>query len=871
VSDEVDWDRVKNLVHQALTRPRDERVAFVSAACGNNQALRAEVVSLLAAHAEAGNFVERPALHAIDDWNGIAADSQAAEEPVLRPGDRIGPYRVQEPIGAGGMGQVYRAHDTKLERDVAIKILPKAFVLDPDRLARFEREAKTLASLNHPHICTIHEVLNAGDQTCIVMEYIDGRPLATMIPHQRGLPVEVVVRYGSQIADALAHAHQRRIVHRDLKAANVVITTEGRAKVLDFGLATRVVGRNPPDPLEPTVSRSPDAADIAGTIPYMAPEVLRGLPADPRSDIWGLGVVLHEMASGRRPFSGKSDYELTAAILNDPPAALPDRVPPPLAAIVQRCLAKQPTDRYQQAGEVRAALETAQLRPEPSSDRRHQPATWRTIAVGVIATALIAAVGWFGFHQRASAGGPASSLAVVPLASATGTAEADALSDGITESIINSLGQLPEARFKVIALSSVLRFKGRTIDPETVGRELGVGVLLTLRIVPQPNALSIGAQLVSTRDGSLMWGETYQTTLAGVFGTEEDIARKTIQHLRIAVTGEEGRRVTKRYTENTEAYQLYLRGRYYANRQLGSGANYQRGLDYFRQAIEEDRTYALAYTGVAYCYIGMGFEGWLPPQEALAKANAALATARALDPAIVDASVVSASVKNLEWDFAGAGNAYRRAITLNPNDAILHKYYSQYWRALGRWDAAIGECRRAQELDPLSLDTNMTLGTTYLWAGQLDRAIDQFGKTLELEPNSAELHELLADAYARKRMQKEAIEELRQALTLSGSEPLAIALVADYVSSGYEAVMKNFRRAQLAAVTEASKVRYVSPMEFATLYASLGDRDQAFNWIEKAFDEHSPWLFFLKTDPAFDTLRDDPRFDRLLRRVGVPA
>jgi eukaryotic-like serine/threonine-protein kinase len=785
-------------------------------------------------------------------------------------GQTLGHYQIEALIGAGAMGVVYRARDTRLKRTVALKLIAST-AADPTSRKRLLVEAQTASSLNHPYICTIHEVLDVDDQTCIVMEYVDGRSLVNVIPLE-GLPAEVVVRYGSQIADALAHAHQRGIVHRDLKTANVVITGEGRAKVLDFGLATHVDPGGPIDQLDPTVSRSEEPS-VAGTIPYMSPEVLRGLPADTRSDIWALGVMLHEMASGHRPFSGRTGFELSAAILNEPPAALPVKVTPAVTAIVLRCLAKDPADRYERAGEVRAALEAAALQQPtaPAIDRARVSPWWRTVAAGIVLAVLIGAGGWYAAHRLTRTIPSASAIAVVPLASATGTPESDALSDGITESIINSLGQLPDARFKVIALSSVLRFKGHTIDPATVGRELGVGVILTLRIVPQPNAVSIGAQLVRTSDGSLMWGETYQTALASVFGTEEDIARKTIQHLRIGLNGEQERRVTKRYTENTEAYQLYLRGHYYSYKQAGTQVNYERSLEYFRQAIEKDPAYALAYIGLTEAYLGMGFEGWMPPREALEKAQAGVSKALALDDSITNASSVLANLKDFLWDTPGAEAAFRRAISLSPSDAALRKFYSQHMRATGRWEEAIAEGQRAQELDPLGVETNSTLGVTYFWAGQVDRAIDQFRKTLELEPGSATVHELLADGYARKLMHKEAIEELRQTLTLSDADTLAIALVADYVSAGYREAMENFHRAQLAAATEAARVRYVSPMAFAAYYTNLGDREQAFTWLEKAFEDHTPWLYFLKTDPAFETLHSDPRFAQLLRRIGLPA
>jgi TolB-like protein/Flp pilus assembly protein TadD/predicted Ser/Thr protein kinase len=786
-------------------------------------------------------------------------------------GQTIGHYEIEALVGAGGMGVVYRARDTYLRRTVALKLVASEHA-DAAARKRLLDEARAVSSLNHPNICTIHEVVDAGDQLCIVMEYVDGQPLAKLFRSGEGLPSEVIIRYGSQIADALAHAHQRGIVHRDLKSANVVITADGRVKVLDFGLAIRLESGQVTDTIAPTMTQS-DEHRFAGTIPYMAPEVLRGDSATARSDIWALGVMLYEMISGDRPFSGKTGYEITAAVLHEPAPALPSNVTHALDTIVQRCLAKAPSDRYELAGEVRAALETAGLqRPVIQAvKRRFVMSEWRRIVLVLTFAAILGPGGWYLARHRAAGIQSAGSIAVVPLASATGTAESDALSDGITESVINSLGQLPEVRLKVIALSSVLRFKGRTIDPQSVGRELGVGTILTLRIVPQPNALSIGAQLVSTSDGSLVWGETYQTALANVFGTEEDIARKTIQHLRIGLSGEQERRVTKRYTENTEAYQLYSRGLYYSYKQAGTTVNYERSIEYFQQAIEKDPAYALAYVGLAQTYIGMGFEGWMPPQQALENAQTAVTKALVLEASIVNASPVLGNLKNFQWDLPGSEVAYRRAIGLNPTDEKLHKYYSQQLRATGRWEEAIAEGRRAQELDPLGVETNTALGVTYFWAGQIDRAIDQYRKTLELEPGSAEIHDLLADAYARKGMHEEAIGELRQTLAFNDADTLGIALVADYVSSGYEEAIKNFNRGQLAAAIERSKVGYVSPMEFATRYTSLGDRNQAFIWLEKAVDERSPWLYFLKTDPAFETLRGDPRFTALLHRIGLPV
>jgi serine/threonine protein kinase/Tfp pilus assembly protein PilF len=781
-------------------------------------------------------------------------------------GQTLGHYRIESQLGAGGMGVVYRARDSRLGRTVAVKVLGEQLLSDPTARERFLREARTASALNHPHICTVHEVGEADGQVFIVMEHVEGKPLRELVP-VGGFPVETAIRYGIQIADALAHAHEHNIVHRDLKTANVVVTPEGRAKVLDFGLARRVPRTVTEEEATGSVDSLTEAGVIVGTVHYMAPETLQAGPADARTDLWALGVILYEMVSGKLPFEGRTLFEVTAKILQESPPPLPPRVPAGLAAIIQRCLAKEPGQRYQRASEVRAALETAQSVSTPLAVSQPGIVSRRTFLWGtgaVTGAVLLSMVGleYFGGHGRVI-----DSIAILPLANAGGDPETEYLSDGITENVIGRLSQLP--KLKVIAFSSVVRYKGRAVDPKEVVHDLHVGAVLTGRVVQRGDSVAIHAELVDAQDGRRLWGEQYDAKLTGLLTIQDDIAKKISEQLRRRLTGEEERRLTKRYTENTEAYQLYLKGRYYWYKFTPEG--YEKSLEYYRQAIDKDPAYALAYCGLADTYLSMLFEGLQPPQDLLPKAEAANHKALEIDDALGEAHMGLASLAHAQWNFTTAAREYPRAIELSPGFVPAHRFYAQVvLRNQGRFDEAIAEMRRAQELDPLSAETNKTLGATLFWAGRTDEAIAQYKKTLELDPNAADVHDLLADAYARKEMHREALAEKQRSLTLEGDEDTAAGLGRDYSTMGYRGAMQALARRDLEAMNEHAKEAYVSPMTFALLYASVGDKDHAFEWLEKAYTEHHPWMGNLRFDPQFEGLRDDPRFNSLLKRVGLP-
>jgi serine/threonine-protein kinase len=777
-------------------------------------------------------------------------------------GQTLGHYRVESQLGAGGMGVVYRAHDLKLERTVAIKVVGERLSSDPKARDRLLREARTASALNHPHVCTVYEVGEADGQVFIVMEYVEGQPLSALLSEPR--PNEMVARYGIQIADALAHAHERGIVHRDLKSGNVMVTPEGRAKVLDFGLAKRL----PAEDLSEQATKSGDslteAGQLVGTLHYLAPEVLRGQPADARTDIWALGVVLYQLASGELPFKGRTHYEVTGAIQSESPAALPPRVPVALQAVIQRCLAKEPGQRYQRASEVRAALEAVQLGSGPLPRRPEPTRRWGSWAAGGLVILLCAAGAYRWLHPRDRG---IQSIAVLPFANVGGNADNEYLSDGVTESVIGDLSHLP--RLKMIAFGSVLRYKGRPVDAATVARELTVDALVVGRVTPRPDGLEVSAELIDTRDGSRIWGEQYDTKASALLSVQQEISRQVSDQLRSHLSEQEKSLVTRRHTESTEAYQLYLKGRYYWNK--FTPESYAKSLEFYSKAIEKDPDYAPAYAGIAACHGAMTWEGQLPPKDGFPQVEAALTKALKLDNTLAMAHwAVAEELKfGRDWDWPAAEKEYQRAIALDPQDPIILRFHSQFLRALGRWDDAIAEIKRALQVDPLSVETNKSLGTTYYQARRYDEAIEQFKRTLEIEPNYGPVHDLLAEVYARKGMYKEAIAEQQQVFLLDGDKESAEGLGQDFKTLGFERVMRQKAQATLDGLKRESKDAYVSPIPFAITYAQLGDKDEAFAWLEKAHAERSPWLVFLNSDPEFDDLRSDARFTALVRRVGL--
>ena len=619
--------------------------------------------------------------------------------------ERLGHYRLLQQIGAGGMGEVYRARDERLDRDVAIKILPVSNRNDIPARSRLFDEARAASQLNHAHICTIYEINEENGVTFIAMEYVAGRSLNAIIPPQ-GLPTEQVICYGTQISDALAHAHQRHIVHRDLKPANVTVTPDGNAKVLDFGLATRLRTEEIEEVTRSQVNLD-KSEPIAGTLPYIVPEQLLGKAADARSDIWSLGILLYEMACGRRPFSGHSGFELTSAILRDPPPSLPEHVPAGLAGVIRKCLMKDPAARYQNASEVRSALETLDSTRVSSPAVAEAPqiagsrgARLTLVAVGVAALlAVLFALDIGDVRERLLHPGAASevrSLAVLPLANLSGDASQDFFSDGMTAELIREISKI--TRLRVVSRTSVMNYKGTHTPLPQIARELKVDALLEGSITRSKNRVRIAVGLYGGASERELWSETFERNVNDVLALEDEVAHAIAVKIRLKIAPSPGTPASI----NTEAYDSYLKGRYSLDQ--GSADDLKLAFVYFRQRVEKAPQYAPLYAGLADAYALLPFYTDTRPSEAFPQAKEAAAKALRLDPTLAEAHASMAYVMNYyDWDRSGAEREFKHALELDPNDAATHHAYGRFLASMGRVDEAQAELSRAQELDPLSL------------------------------------------------------------------------------------------------------------------------------------------------------------------------
>ncbi|HYV41566.1 MAG TPA: protein kinase [Thermoanaerobaculia bacterium] len=791
----------------------------------------------------------------------------------LSAGSRLGPYEIVSPLGAGAMGEVYRARDKKLDRDVAIKVLPESVAADPDTLARFEREAKAVAALSHPNILSIFDFGTHEGTAYVVMELLEGKTLRERLD-EGPIPQKLAVDYALQIVKGLSAAHEKGIVHRDLKPRNLFVMKDGHVKILDFGLAKRIEAiASGEETSAPTAAQHTMPGTVMGTMGYMSPEQVRGLPVDHRSDIFAFGAILYELLSGERAFKRDTASDTIAAILIQEPSELSESgrsIPPALERIVKHCLEKDRDNRFHSARDIAFALGEASsgsaaalatLAAQPPRSRAFRPLLW---AAGVAAlAALAAAVLWLRPGARTI-----DSVAVLPFVNAGGDPNAEYLSDGITESLIDSVSQIPG--IKVISRASAFHYKGKDVGARIVGRELGVRAVLTGQVVQRGDALSIRAELVDARDETHLWGEEYNRRLSDILAVQEEIARDISGKLRQRLTGEEKKRLAKRYTENAEAYALYLKGRYDWNKRTGE--DIQKAIGYFRQAIDKDPTYALAYAGLADSYAILFYYAGLPPSETFLMAKAAASKALEIDDTLAQAHATLAFVhENFDWDFSAAGKEYRRAIELDPKYPTAHHWYSLYLSGIGRHEQAIAEAERVYKLDPLSPIISNLRAAAFYSARQYDRAIEAARKTLELDKGFSPAHFSLGCALEQKKMYPEAIAALEEAVRLSGRRIRADAdLGHAYAVSG--------RREEAMRMIEELKARsergYDPVADIALVYAGLGQNDEAMRWLEKAYQARSAWLIRLaplKVDPRWDALRSDARFQDLLRRIGFPS
>ena len=820
---------------------------------------------------------------------------------ALTPGEKLGRYEIRSKIGEGGMGEVYLAQDTKLDRKVALKILPADVAVHQDRMKRFVQEAKSASALNHPNIITIYEIEQIDSVNFIATEFIDGETLRQRLKNGP-LKLGEVLDVAAQIASALSAAHAAGIVHRDIKPENIMLRRDGIVKVLDFGLA-KLTERVSPDSVdtEAPTSLKTDPGTVLGTAVYMSPEQARGLEVDARTDIFSFGVLIYEMIAGRLPFEGSNTNEILASILSDkepsPLARYAREVPAELERIVSKALRKDREQRYQTARDLlidlhslkdRLQFEAELERSAPTETRaskaamngdvrqaftqagktstdKFPPATKRyaTPALALLLLVTLTAIAYFYFRSsdKSIGGRPEiSSIAILPFVNVNANADTEYLSDGIADSLINSLSQT--SKLRVIARSSVFSYKGKEVDPQTIARELNVEGIVTGRITQRGDNLSISVELTDARDKSHVWGEQYNRPVSDLLAVQEEISREISNQLRLNLTGEELKRLGKRYTENTEAYQLYLKGRYFADQYSEDG--FKKAVDQFHLAIQKDSKYALAYAGLAETY-WVASAQFLQPREAMPKAREAALEALKIDDTLAEAHTSLAAVQAFyDYDIVSSEREFKRALELNPGSASAHQWYAWYLFVLKRPEEALREIRRAQELDPLSLLINGEVGMAYYFARQYDRAIEEDKKAVEMDPNNSFARIGLTRSYIQIRKYEEAIA------TASKPEPddsyLLASLGEAYARSGKTAEAQKV----IDKLNELTKQRYVPPYAVAWIYVGLGQKQQALDWLEKSYANREDTMIWLNSDPSLDDLRSEPRFQDLVRRVGLP-
>ncbi|MEP6923506.1 MAG: protein kinase [Pyrinomonadaceae bacterium] len=793
---------------------------------------------------------------------------------MLVIGEKFGHYKIQSAIGAGGMGAIYRARDARLKRDVAIKILPENLTQEPAAIERFMREADAASALNHPNILTIFEIGEHDNIHFIATEFVEGQTLRQKMQNT-SLHLAEILDIAVQVANALCAAHDAGIVHRDIKPENIMIRSDGYVKVLDFGIA-KLTEREPPklDPEAVTLVQTMTSPGmIIGTAFYMSPEQARGSAVDARSDIFSLGVVIYELITRGLPFSGATMSDVIAAILRSEPQPFSEivrNVPPELESHIAKTLKKNRAERYQTMKEFVSDLKRVKQRLEFETElQRFNSSSHAFAAVSEISFAeqatQILPKNIFLLTRKTRTRKAIDSLAVLPLVNDSGDANTEYLSDGITECIINSLSKLPKLR--VVPRSTVFRYKGEEADLQEIGNALGVRAVFAGRIVQIGDSVIVKAELVDIANEAQIWGEQYRRKMTDIFTLSEEIAEDISEKLRLKLSGEDKKQLAKRYTQNTEAYQFYLKGRYFVTTKR-TEEWIKKGIGYFQKAIDLDPNYALAHSGIseAYAFLASSTGGWAP-RKAYPKAKAAALKALELDDALGEAHCsLGFSYLLYDWDFAAAEREFKRAIELSPNYSNAHDGYGFYLKATGRHTEAIEKCKLVQELDPLSPFAYVSLGYAYYFARDYERAINECNKAIEMDKNSTFAYRNLGLAYLQQEKLSDAIAALSNAVKYS-SGGLAFE---SYLGFAYAIADKRLEALEvLTNLKEIGKKRYVPAYNFAMIYVGLGDFDEAFDRLEQAYEERSGFLPFLNVEPVVDCLRDDSRFSDLLKRIGL--
>jgi serine/threonine-protein kinase len=783
-----------------------------------------------------------------------------------------GRYQIIEELGKGGMGKVYKALDTEIKEKIALKLINPEISADKRTIERFQNELKFARKISHRNVCRMYDLNKEEGSYYITMEYVSGEDLKSMIGMMGQLSAGKAISVAKQVCEGLTEAHRLGVVHRDLKPQNIMIDKEGNARIMDFGIARSLKAKG-----------ITGAGVMVGTPEYMSPEQAEVKEIDQRSDIYSLGIILYEMVTGRVPFEGETPLGIAMKHKGEEP---PDprefnsQIPEDLSRVILRCMEKDKEKRYQSAGEVRSELENIE-KGIPTTERvipKRKPITSKEITVtfglkkllipALVAVVLIviALIVWQPWSQKEAVPIPSDnpSIAVLPFVDLSPKKDQEYFCDGMTDEIIAKLSRFKG--WKVIPRTSMMRYKNTDKDIKKIGQELDVTTILEGSIGKESDDIRVNAKLIRIEDSISLWSDTYEKKLESVFAIQSDVAEKIANALQVELSPEEKERLEKKPTENLEAYNLYLQGRYFWNKRTVEGL--KRGIEYFRDAVDKDQGYAQAYIGLAESYVLLPHYGHFLPKEAYPEAKKAVLKALEIDNTLAGAHATMAAILNeYELDWEGAEREFIRSIELNPSYATAHHWYGLFLMRMARFDEAIKEIKRALEIDPLSLVINRNVGRIFYYAGKLDQAIEVLQKTLEMNPNFSYTHSIIGRIYLQNSLYDKALLELQKEKSILGDwNPLiepAIGIV--YVKMG----KRDKAQELLDYLIERTKGEYIPASTIAGLYFVLGENDQGFKWMEKAYEERGFWLTFIKINHAYDSIRSDPRFKALLKKMNL--